>query len=118
MCDVPFGPVIVAKQSYLSQTASLPMTTIYTPAVDGDYIVVVYPTFTVPSVGAVFLNLTLQWTDELGVKSSGVPNNSQTTIRAVANQPIQLGAVWAEYTGSGGTSPGMYFDVFVTVVKT
>ena len=120
MACVPFVPIVVAKQSFLSQTAPLPITTLYTPTADGDYRVNVYIVMSppVPSLGGqAYARLT--WTDEFQTYSAqgwatamnSIQGQQSNVIHSVGGQPIQLNVTY------GSNDPSQTYDVFVSVVE-
>lgn len=105
-------PMIIAKQSWLNQTASLSATTVFTPSEDGDYRVNVYMTADTSSPPG--WSPTLYWTDEYGSREEGLQDTGPfasyvVIIHAVSGQPIQVSV-------GGGSNPPQY-DLFVTVVQ-
>lgn len=125
--DNPHGPTIVADTSFLSQTASIGTTTLFTPSADGNYEVLVYirSHATIPTMVST-MDATLSWTDEVGALSASMVgagandgrlsnaggNPNQTVfIRATSGNPIQFSSTYTSGAGSDA------FDVYVVVVK-
>jgi hypothetical protein len=123
--DIP-APNIVAKQSFLNQTASLPATTLYTPSEEGDYIV---ETFAIISAysgesGTGLVQSEIQATFPSGSKTNfpgvtvqGAPgegaqgNFALSAIRAEANTPISI------ITNFGSADPTETYNLYVTVIQ-
>ena len=109
--DIP-APQIVAKVSLKNQTSSIPLTTIYTPASDGEFLVSVYLTDTSVTGSA---GVVVQWTDEMGTWQSGPSNGGPQQrgtfmIHAIAGQPIQY---FVDYSDSHSVP----YNLFITVVQ-
>lgn len=125
MACIPGVPIIVAKQSYLAQTASLPTTTVFTPTEDGEYRLAYYQTVSTPGAGLTgSLAFHVAWTDEYhanamswgatgALQAYGVSlaGGMMAVLHAVAGQPIEFTATWSS------TDPSQTYDLFVTVVK-
>lgn len=117
MCDcVPGVPVIVAKQAFTGQTASIAATTIYTPDVDGDFELSVYAVVD-PSLSGV-ASISALWTDEYGSydvswcdANPTIPGKNTQTLHVTSGNPIQIASL---YSKSG---PALPYDVFVTVTR-
>ncbi len=72
----------VAKVSLLNQSASIPLTTLWTPALDGVYRVSIYmvqvPPFAPVGVCCGFVTLEFEWTDDAGTQSQSDTSNQST----------------------------------------
>lgn len=140
--DSPRGPVIVAQLSLTGQTSPISSTVLYTPAVDGNYVVsgyaMVNPTVSGPN-GA--LQVGIGWTDEFntyptpdfGVNGGfSFPNGKSSNDGSVGNPPgsgalgvfvhvkggapIKYNTLWFLGT-TGHPIPAGSYDLFITVVK-
>lgn len=101
------APLIVAKQSYVNQTASLTPVTLYTPTEVSDYIVSVYFNY----VGNAYPSTSITWTDEIGEQSNSLPRYGTAVVHSIANQPISVSAAL-------GTIPaGDYFNIVIAVIR-
>jgi len=66
------SPVVVAKRKLINQTATIPTTTIFTPARDGVYRISAYATVTkADTTSQAWWYLTLAWTDDAGYENEG-----------------------------------------------
>ena len=126
MCNVPFGPVVVAKQSFLNQTASLPATTIYTPTEDGFFLVQTYLTvsafaadsssgggtvligYTDPAAAESFEGVSIN----SGLQQGPTGNGFQNTIYALSGEPITLSVNFSFH------DPDQTYSAYVTVIRT
>lgn len=108
----PSTPIIVAKQSFLAQSAAVPITTVFTPAVEGDFRLSLYIVGTSGTGSACGV---FAWTDESSTESvdfgcgAAGPNSaahSTSPIHATASNPIQFS------TFINGT---VTYDAFVIV---
>jgi hypothetical protein len=118
----PVSPVIVAKQSFLVQNSNIPITTLYTPSVDGDYEVFYYGNAQAPdnTCNSSF-QTPLTWTDDyrleqinLQVGPSGTGTlitNTSVVMHVKAGSPIQISGTY-----SPGTCSASY-NFFLTVIK-
>lgn len=64
IASVPCAPITVAEQSFLTQTASIGSTTLYTPDSDGNFRVSVYSSSTKSMGSSVGMCPFLSWTDD------------------------------------------------------
>jgi len=113
----PYAPQVVAKLALTGQTTSLPLTTVYTPTVDGDYQIAAY--ITQSNIASGYASAELSWTDECGLVGhwslgSGVDGSGTQTAnpRVPAGSSIQ---VKTTYNSGNGTPPS--YDLFVTVTQ-
>jgi hypothetical protein len=102
--NLPRQPVVVAKLSFKGQTASIPMTTLFTPTQGGVYRVSAYVESS-NFADTYFPEVFLSWTDDfvtnptqqmigsLGNSGNAAWNSLQLTVRDIANQPIQFSTV-------------------------
>jgi hypothetical protein len=102
--NLPHQPIVVAERGFNGQTASIPATTLFTPAKGGVYRVTAYVESSNFS-GTYFPEVFLSWTDDfvsnqdqqmigaLGNTGNAAWNSLQLTVRAVADQPIQFSTV-------------------------
>jgi hypothetical protein len=122
--SLPTAPIRVTNLSFLSQTAALPTTTLYTPQADGNYRVSIYAVSLNGFASNFSLYFQMNWTDDFGSAgicsgSGGGESNGGTindtcnifptfatagyrdvTLHAKANTPITLGTQFgsAAYT--------------------
>lgn len=114
----PYAPQVVAKSSFTDQTANIATTTVFTPTVDGDYLISCYVTMSTSATEG-SIQATFSWTDEYGAVGSWSPSagpDADPTGGVVAIAHVPSGnpiTVKTEYF-SGATSP---YDVFVTVTQ-
>jgi len=117
MSCIPGAPIIVAKQSYVAQTASLPPTTLYTAPEEGDYRVDQYLTNTDFTASGGDSSTTLTWNDGVHALSgtfcdAGVGWKSSTTVlHLAAGQSISLSCYF--YSPSSTQT----YNLYITVVK-
>lgn len=117
--DTPYGPTIVAKVALTGQTSSVGSTTIYTPAVDGDYHLSCY--IVANGLGQGQDEIAFQWTDEIQSESgscatnssgSGISSRNESTIHVAAGTPIKYSSTVSFTFGTAAA-----FDAFIVVVK-
>ncbi len=116
----PYAPQVVAKLALTSQTAVLPLTTVYTPAVEGDYQVSVYFTATTTTSYPPGADGSISWTDTRAQTDhseidSGWGSTSTFSVcpHLPAGSPIQVQIG----TYNDGGDPSFAYDLFVTVVQ-
>src|SRR5690349_16798256 len=106
-----FLPRVVAKQSFLNQSAGIPITTIFTPNTDGDFQVTMYGTVNGgnPCNSMTFVSGTIYWTDEYNspVFSGGAAQCTAqsafvASFHAKGGTPIQFKT---DYQGEMDNSP-------------
>ena len=86
------------------QVATIPLTTLFTPATDGQYQISVYASCTVAGGGGSTLTVAIGWTDDTTVQSVAIPAMSLsvlgafaqlvTTVKAKAGTPITYSATY------------------------
>lgn len=121
-CSVP---MVVAKQAFLAQSSSLSATAIFTPAADGDFMVVTYVELTAFShpTGSGGVGSTVSWMDSIssnsspgaqansGVGSPAVGAGFQNSIRSASGNPIEVS------TSFGSADPSQTYNLYVTVIQ-
>lgn len=119
--DNPHGPSVVATASYHGYSSSVGTTTLYTPSVDGMYLVLMYGR--VRSGGDTTVAFTTYWTDTWSAQNTssnystsgggGVYQDQVPPIPmfVTSGNPIQFSTLY-----SGNTSMSAY-DVDVVVIK-
>lgn len=118
---LPYPTQVVAKRSFLHQTAEITPTTIFTPSANGNYRIEVYVSIdaSFPSCkSGTEVSPVVLWTDEFHPQyqttagALGCPSGQGSVVfRVKGGTPIQISA------GYGGGSSNDSYDMFVTVVK-
>jgi len=118
------SPQIVAKGRLRNQTANIPITTIFTPPVDGFYRLSAYSTETVPISGSTnYWNFSVYWTDDGGSEangpmlqevaggygSDGYPSGTVCVFDAKAGQPISFSMSLSD--GTDGGTYSLYYTL-------
>jgi hypothetical protein len=113
------NPEIVAQQGFLTQTASLPLTTVFTPLFDGVFRITAYMVFTTPEFEGTGAGMaaSLQWVDELKAETSqiigtGDPlgwGQGEIVIHAKGGQAIQVASLYNPLA----ISP---YNLYITVI--
>jgi hypothetical protein len=118
-------PQIVAKVSLRNQSASVPITSIFTPTAAGLYRLSAYSVETIPVGANDSWSMAIFWTDDFGPESaavlstpfsggwgspgSGFPPGSVTVFRAMAGRPVKYSVELCQ-SCQGGTY-SLYFVV-------
>ena len=117
---LPYPAQVVAKRSFLHQTAEITPTTIFTPSANGNYRIEVYVSIDAsPSCKSdTEVSPDVYWTDEFRSKDETAggavgcgPGQGSLVFHVKGGTPIQISAGYG-----GGTSNDSY-DMFVTVVE-
>jgi len=113
---VPFGPTIVAKNSYIMQTSSTGTVTLYTPSEDGDYVISAYGVD--GPDGTIETTLKFYWTDDYFSSNQDVMDLSgysygsiAKSIHVTSGNPIQFSLAY--YCSTCSSS----YDLVVTLTK-
>lgn len=122
------GAAIVATVELTGQTASIPLTTIFTPTVPGTYLVSAYLVASA-GTGSDQATVKVSWTDDGGLQSQSTNNSfplnvltinlgapgsadeAHDTIQSVAGQPIQYEVVYVPDNNSG------VYSIYITVTQ-
>lgn len=119
--DSPRGPVIVFKKVLTNQSASISATTLYTPTVDGDYLVSGYLVANGCCNGG-SAELDVHWTDEFAARTSGYGTvvggasnavSGSVVMHVTSGNPITFSTIY----NTSSSEPNISYDLFITVVK-
>jgi hypothetical protein len=94
--STPTSPVIIVKRRLVNQTATIPTTTIFTPAQDGVYRLSAYATITTPGPNSQsFWFYDVGWTDDEGPETAGNSN-------LYYGYGVQPGQFWGSFPSKSG----------------
>jgi hypothetical protein len=120
-------PGIVAKIRMTGQTATIPTTTVFTPAQSGLFRATAYMSMTVPSGGGGGWAMSLNWTDDAGSETAYLAELGTISTPPYAYATSELGDPASSitfYAVSGipvsyfiGNGPGGTYDAFLVVER-
>jgi hypothetical protein len=120
-------PGIVAKIRLTGQTATIPSTTVFTPAQSGLFRATAYMSITVPSGGGGVWAMSLYWTDDAGSETAYLAELGTTSAPPYSYATSEQGDPASSitfYAVSGvpvtcliGNGPGGTYDAFLVVER-
>lgn len=113
---MPFGPTVVAKNSYINSTSSTGTVDLFTPSEDGDYLITIYEA--AGNGGGFAGDFHIYWTDDYRLNTVDLfsPScctavNFVQTVHATSGNPIQFKFDYS------CPSCSVSYDLIVTAVK-